>query len=266
MIFAQFPYDYALLWTKTESAEAFIEQVDAHLRLLHNSPPLIARMLNIMVGVGFLGFFIKLFRASEANMLFDGASLVMYVIGVGLYAANIVKALRMVSADYWNSPEYLERQLPNAPDAPPGQPLILNKPDSFKVLAASDTILALVLVGIIVLQVGQWYAERKELQELEKAQEAGAGSEGFTKPDGSSTAPASSAPPQEPYHFQVVEEEAVIRRLLGCLFLSINFHVYVSLCVRVFVCVACLYRMRMAHILRYPTEPFFTPYISATTN
>ena len=32
------------------------------------------------VATGFLGFFIKLFQPSEANMLFDGASLVLYVI------------------------------------------------------------------------------------------------------------------------------------------------------------------------------------------
>ncbi len=38
-------------------------------------------------------------------------------------------------------------------------------------LSASNTILALVLVGVLVLQAGQWYAERKEAddyQQLEK--------------------------------------------------------------------------------------------------
>ncbi len=44
---------------------------------MHQSPPLIARLLNIIMSVGFLGFFIKLFRPSEANVLFDGASLVL---------------------------------------------------------------------------------------------------------------------------------------------------------------------------------------------
>jgi hypothetical protein len=36
-----------------------------------------------------------------------------------------------------------------------------------RVLAASDTILALVLVGVLVLQAGQWYAQRKEEEEIE---------------------------------------------------------------------------------------------------
>jgi len=34
------------------------------------------------------------------------------------------------------------------------------------VFAASNTILALVLVGVLVLQVGQWYAQRKEEAEM----------------------------------------------------------------------------------------------------
>ncbi len=49
--------------------------------------------------------------------------------------------------------------------------MTLSREDSLKVLSASNTILALVLVGVLVLQAGQWYAERKEAddyQQLEK--------------------------------------------------------------------------------------------------
>ncbi len=43
-------------------------------------------------------------------------------------------------------------------------------------LSASNTILALVLVGVLVLQIGQWYAERREVEddELMERQEAAA--------------------------------------------------------------------------------------------
>jgi ER membrane protein SH3 len=34
-------------------------------------------------------------------------------------------------------------------------------------MAASNTILALVLVGVLVLQAGQWYAQNKEAEEIE---------------------------------------------------------------------------------------------------
>lgn len=122
-----------------------------------------------MVGVGFLGFFIKLFRASESNMLFDGASLVLYLIGVGVYVANIVKGLRLVSAGAWHDSEFdLASATKRGGDPLTGGEIILGREDSLKVMSASNTILALVLVGVLVLQAGQWYAERKDSEEYEK--------------------------------------------------------------------------------------------------
>lgn len=134
---------------------------------MHQSPPLIGRLLNIIVFTGFLGFFIKLFRPSEANVLFDGASLVLYLIGVGVYITNIVKGLRSVSAGIWDDPNWQE----NTNAGGENGEIILGKEDSLKVLAASNTILALVLVGVLVLQAGQWYAERKDREDFDKLEE-----------------------------------------------------------------------------------------------
>ncbi len=142
----------------------YYDQLETHLRFLHQSPPLIARLLTIIISVGFLGFSAKLFRPSEANVLFDGASLVLYVIGAGIYIANIVKGLRAVSAGRWNTAGY-EGALHDGPLT--GQ-VVLSREDSLRVLAASNTILALVLVGVLVLQAGQWYAERKEADDFDR--------------------------------------------------------------------------------------------------
>lgn len=162
IIFAQFPYDYPLLWTSDPVAPTFFDQLETHLKFMHQSPPLIARLLHIIMAVGFLGFFIKLFKPSESNMLFDGASLVLYVIGLGVYIANIVKGLRTVSSDVWAKGGFAERH-----EGPLTGEVILGREDSLKVMAASNTILVLVLVGVLVLQAGQWYAERKELDEYD---------------------------------------------------------------------------------------------------
>lgn len=162
IIFAQFPYDYPLLWTSDPVAPSFFDQLETHLKFMHQAPPLIARLLHIIMAVGFLGFFIKLFKPSESNMLFDGASLVLFVIGVGVYVANIIKGLRTVSSDVWAEGGFVERH-----EGPLTGEIILGREDSLKVIAASNTILVLVLVGVLVLQAGQWYAERKELDEYE---------------------------------------------------------------------------------------------------
>ena len=165
ILFASFPYDFPLLWTSDPVPDAYYDQLEQHLKFMHHAPPLIARLLNIIMSVGFLGFFIKLFRPSEANVLFDGASLVLYVIGAGVYIANIVKGLRAVSAGVWDT-TVVGGGVKH--DGPITGEIVLGREDSLKVLSASNTILALVLVGVLVLQAGQWYAERKEADDYEQ--------------------------------------------------------------------------------------------------
>ncbi len=161
ILFASFPYDFPLLWTSDPVPPEYYDQLEIHLKFLHQSPPLIARLLTMVISVGFIGFFVKLFRPSEANVLFDGASLVLYVIGAGIYIANIVQGLRTVSADIWSNPEAIKH------DGPLTGEILLGREDSLKVLSASNTILALVLVGVLTLQAGQWYAERREAADLD---------------------------------------------------------------------------------------------------
>jgi hypothetical protein len=116
-------------------------------------------MLHIVIFLGFSGLIAKLYKPTESNMLFDGASLVLYVCGVTVYIANIVKGLRLVSGGRYGADLVVD---------PSDADQILDREDSLKVLAASNTILALVLVGVLILQAGQWYAEKKDEQEYEK--------------------------------------------------------------------------------------------------
>lgn len=171
MLFSSFPYDYPLLWTKDETPAAYFDQLETHLRFIHASPAIIPRILHIVIAVGFVGFFTKLFRPSEANLLFDGASLVLYLIGVVVYITNIVKGLRIVTLGSYGAIEG-------------DTELAIGREDSLRVLAASNTILALVLVGVLVLQAGQWYAERKDAAEValfEKEEEEKAATKGSSK-------------------------------------------------------------------------------------
>ncbi|KAJ4296039.1 Protein csh3 [Collariella sp. IMI 366227] len=82
-------------WSKTTRSKDYRGSSSFATFLIIGLPALIARMLHIIVSVGFLGFFVKLFRPSEANVLFDGGSLMLYVIGVGVYISNIVKGCGM---------------------------------------------------------------------------------------------------------------------------------------------------------------------------
>lgn len=160
MLFSAFPYDYPLLWTSAPTSPEVFDLVEAHLKFLHASPPIIPRILHIIIGIGFSGFFIKLYKPSEANLLFDGASLGLYFVGVVIYITNIVKGLRIVSAGLWE--EILLEGARHVQKEDDNGMVGVGREDSLRVLAASNTILALVLVGVLVLQAGQWYAERKD--------------------------------------------------------------------------------------------------------
>ncbi|KAL8693348.1 MAG: hypothetical protein Q9218_001827, partial [Villophora microphyllina] len=168
ILFSLFPYDYPLLWTASPPSEANFYTLESHLRFLHASPPIIPRILHIVIAVGLLGFFIKLYRPSESNMLFDGASLVLYMCGFVVYMANIVKGLRVISSGKYDVELVEGETAVGVQGGMPGEGKPLQRDDSLKVLAASNTILALVLVGVLVLQAGQWYAERKQIQEVEQ--------------------------------------------------------------------------------------------------
>ncbi|KXT00081.1 hypothetical protein AC578_5794 [Pseudocercospora eumusae] len=174
MLLAQFPYDYNVLWTTPPVLEAgvnprevYFALQETHLKFIHASPPLISRILHIVIGVGILGFMLKLFKPSEANMLFDGASLVLYMVGITVYIANIVKGLRTVTMGAYGTKELGKEDtlVDKALEGTEGQ--YIGREDTLRVLSASNTILALVLVGVLILQAGQWYAERKEAEEME---------------------------------------------------------------------------------------------------
>ncbi|KAI9772405.1 MAG: hypothetical protein M1839_002484 [Geoglossum umbratile] len=168
ILFSAFPYDYPLLWTSSLPPATFYTNLETHLKFLHASPAIIPRLLHIMIFLGLLGFIIKLYKPSESNVLFDGASLVLYMIAVIVYITNIVKGLRIVTeGTYGDEVVGGEASL----GVGVGEDVVVGRVESLRVLAASNTILALVLVGVLVLQAGQWYAERKEADEMEKMME-----------------------------------------------------------------------------------------------
>lgn len=163
ILFSSFPYDYNVLWKNPPNRDIYFNILEDHIKFLYASPPIISRILNIVIATGLAGFLAKLYRASEANYLFDGASLVLYFAGILVYLTNIVKGFRVVTAGiYGNVGEELKAELKDDAEGD-----YISREDTLRVFAASNTILALVLVGVLVLQAGQWYALRKEQAEIE---------------------------------------------------------------------------------------------------
>ena len=93
-------------------------------------------------------------------MLFDGASLVLYVGAIIMYLTNTVRGLKVVGERAY------ETKIPvDAETARVGDYVEVSREEGLSVLAANNAILALMLLGVLVLQCGQWYADRKQKQE-----------------------------------------------------------------------------------------------------
>jgi hypothetical protein len=158
--------------------EYYFKILEDHIKFLYASPPIISRILHIVIGTGIVGFLMKLYRATEANYLFDGASLALYFAGIVVYITNIVKGFRVVTAGiYGNVEEKVQAEV----DGGGEQSEYISREDTLRVFAASNTILALVLVGVLVLQAGQWYALRKEQAEIEMMDKEAAEKKGKKK-------------------------------------------------------------------------------------
>jgi hypothetical protein len=134
----------------------------------------------ILVGLGAL--MAKLYKPSESNLLFDGGSLVLFMVAVIIYISNIAKGLRIVDRGVYGVGVVPEQGKDGEGEGSVkwggggsdiAENSVLGREDNLKVLSASNTILALVLLGVLVLQVGQWYADRadeKARKEFEKKQ------------------------------------------------------------------------------------------------
>ncbi|EPS41469.1 hypothetical protein H072_4655 [Dactylellina haptotyla CBS 200.50] len=151
ILFTNWSYDFPLLWTSKRLTPEMIKAIEAHYVMLYDSPPLIGRVLHAIILIALAAFIAKLYKPSESNALFDGASLVLFMVAVIVYGSNTIKGMQIIKGG-----DYGE-------DIPQAQ--------SLQVVAASNTIMALVLIGVLLLQAGQWYAERKEKEELDAMSE-----------------------------------------------------------------------------------------------
>lgn len=125
-------------WVGPTPSAAAVAASEAHYLLLAKAPRIINVMLHAVIGVGIFGHIVKLYKANESNYLFDGASLVLYMIAVVLYGSNILAGMNFTA----RLGSYLGLRSIKA-----GEFGDITKADTLRVMAASHVILAVVLIG-----------------------------------------------------------------------------------------------------------------------
>lgn len=98
--------------------------------------------------LGLAGLLIKLYKPSESNKLFDGGSLFLYVLGIAIYLSNLRQGAEASLTREWGD---------------------VDEHTGINVIAASQVFIVFTLLGVIGLQIGQYWAEWENTRILARA-------------------------------------------------------------------------------------------------
>lgn len=91
--------------------------------------------------VGFLGFSVKIFNPSEDTKYFEYGSFIIYVLCVCAYLSNVRFGVYSAQAGQWGD---------------------VDEATGISVILATEVILAVLLLGIVVIQSGLFYAQYED--------------------------------------------------------------------------------------------------------
>ena len=180
MIFIASIYDFPLLYS-SNMHDSSIDAAERFYLSLFNAPLAVTALMHGMMGLGIIGLVAKLHRWSEMAKYFDGGSLALFMGAICMYLGVSVPNLRLIS-DPTNIKLLLssaiQTQRQSQLDAyekgesdfkPSDGPMTQDeKVAAIRIISASNTICAVLLLGVLVLQISEWYLERQEAVDAEK--------------------------------------------------------------------------------------------------
>ncbi|QSL66560.1 hypothetical protein MERGE_000941 [Pneumocystis wakefieldiae] len=126
ILFISWIVDHFTFWMNPVTDQALLN-AETYYLLLYQAPSIHKILLHILIFFGFFAHVMKLYGGNKSNLLFDTGSLVLYIAGIIIYNVYLIQGLETIF-----------------------QP-------------ASHVVLALILIGILVLQSSQFCAEQTVL-------------------------------------------------------------------------------------------------------
>lgn len=145
VVYASLPYDYYTLWdfSYTDAFETSL----AHYTRWASVPQRIYHILHFVIGLGLTGCFIKLYKPVEDAKYFEYGTLGLMMIAIIIYLTNLRVGINSALTGEWGD---------------------VNMQTGINVMAASQVMIVLVLVGVLVLQGGLYYANLVDAKNAEK--------------------------------------------------------------------------------------------------
>ncbi|PWO00216.1 hypothetical protein FA09DRAFT_328320 [Tilletiopsis washingtonensis] len=150
--------DHLLLWQSPITRASLLSAHGYYAETLGHLSARALAALYALGGAAVLACCVKIAAGRESNWLFDGASLFLYG-AVGLVYFQKIR------------PSILALPTAASPAADPLDPLDLTLVP-LRELASSNAVIAVALIGVLILQAGQYYSERLEERERIEEDEA----------------------------------------------------------------------------------------------
>ena len=136
IIYGNWPYDLNTLWIH-DIPEAFDASL-RHYQQWGNSPMYVHYTLHAVGLLGLIGHFIKLYKPDEDAKYFEYGSLGLFMVGVVIYLTNLRTGVNSCLVGQWGDVDYQT---------------------GINVMAASQVMIIFVLLGVLLLQGGLYYAQ-----------------------------------------------------------------------------------------------------------
>lgn len=136
-VYGNLPYDYATLWSNTGEKNPFQSSFDHYLKWA-NAPPRVHYVLHFVFALGMIGSLIKIYKPTEDTKYFEYGSMGLVVLSIIIYLTNLRTGINSCFHNQWGE---------------------VPMETGINVIAASQFFVVVLLVGVVVLQGGLYYAE-----------------------------------------------------------------------------------------------------------
>ncbi|KAK0553789.1 Phosphatidylinositol N-acetylglucosaminyltransferase GPI3 subunit [Tilletia horrida] len=174
--------DFPLVYYEWKPSAA--DEAEVFYLSFFRAPSAVHALMHGMVFLGLIGLLAKLHRWSEVAKYYDGGSLALFVAAICMYLGVCLPNVRLLSdpsnvkliakssiltqrrmeadsiarAAGLDPPESIDETSPLSPD---------ERIQSLRVIAASNTIIMILLAGVVLLQAAEWYIAHVDAQAAE---------------------------------------------------------------------------------------------------
>lgn len=135
-VYSNWTYDYYMLWVSPTPPE-MLEKAIQHYENKARQPVFLHHVLHAVFLIGGMSALVKLYKPTESNKLFDGASLALFFFCVVFYITNLLPASYSLTTGDW---------------------VDIDAETGVKMISASQVLMVLAVAGVLLLQYGQWWA------------------------------------------------------------------------------------------------------------